>query len=102
MSETCTVLVLIKMKPEHRQELFDMMKTQEDGVAHTRKHEGCISIEGRLSTDDDETIAIWEKWTSKEAHIDYVTKRAVSGFFDKWADKISGPTVSMYLSNDSF
>ena len=102
MSEPCTILVIIKMKPEHRQELFDMMKNQEDGAALTRKHKGCISVEGRMSTEDDETVVVWTKWTSKEEHAEYVKTRAMSGFFAKWADKMAGPTTTMYLSKDSF
>ena len=55
-----------------------------------------------MSTVDDETIVIWEKWTSKEDQADYVKMREDTGFFKTWEDKMSAPPVFMHLSEDSF
>jgi len=79
-----TILVLIKIKPEFRQEVFDSLKNDEDGIKLTKAHKGCVSAEGRLSTDDEETIVIW------------------GGYFDKVGPKFASPPVFIHLSKDSF
>ena len=101
-NEPMTMGLMIKVKGEHRQEFFDMMKNHENGIALTKKSPGCISVEGRMSTIDDETVVIWEKWANKEAQAAYRKMRQDSGFFNDWVPKMAGPPVYMFLSADSF
>ena len=103
MAEPVTILVILRIKAEHRQEIFDYMNTKDDGIALTRKHKGCVSIEGRMSTDDDETIVLWEKWSSKEEQADYLKMREDSGFFQRVFDgkSVASPVIH-FLSVDSF
>ena len=102
MGKPYICLVVLKFKEEYRQEVYDMLATSEDGLALTRKHKACISIEGRLSTDDDETIVFWGKWTSKEGHSEYLAMRKETGLFDSWADKYAAPPTSINLTEESF
>jgi len=97
-----TILLLIKIKPEFRQEIFDHLKNDEDGIKLTKKHKGCISVEGRLSTDDEETIAVWGRWATLQDHEEYMKMRTDSGYFDKVGPKFASPPVFMHLSKDSF
>ena len=97
-----TILVLIKIKPEFRQEVFDSLKNDEDGIKLTKAHKGCVSAEGRLSTDDEETIAVWGRWTTRQDHEDYMKMRTDSGYFDKVGPKFASPPVFIHLSKDSF
>jgi len=97
-----TVLVLFKIKPELRQKIFDFMLNDENGIKATKSSKGCISIEGRMATSDDESLAIWEKWASEEDYEAYRKKRADSGFLEKMAEFVSGPPVTMKLSKESF
>lgn len=100
-----TILVLIKIKPEFRQEVFDSLKNDEDGIKLTKAHKGCVSAEGRLSTDDEETIVIWGRWArtaTKQDHEDYMKMRTESGYFDKVGPKFASPPVFIHLSKDSF
>jgi len=97
-----TILVLIKIKPEFRQEVFDSLKNDEDGIKLTKAHKGCVSTEGRLSADDEETIVIWERWATHQDHEDYMKMRTESGYFDKVGPKFASPPVFIHLSKDSF
>ena len=98
--EVLNILVIIKMKPEFRQEVWEMMKTAPEGIALTKAAKGCISVEGRLSDDDKETMIFWGKWASQEDHDTYMKMRMDSGFMDKMKPKMSAEPVFMHLSKD--
>jgi len=98
--EVLNILVIIKMKPEFRQEVWEMMKTAPEGIALTKAANGCISVEGRLSDDDEETMIFWGKWASQEDHDNYMKMRMDSGFMDKMKPKMSAEPVFMHLSKD--
>ena len=102
MGEEITLLLILKIKAEKRQALFDLLKNDENGIKLTKAYKGCISVEGRMSTSDDETIVLWQKWTSKEDQAAYMKMRQDSGFFLPWAEHMLAPPQTMYLSKDSF
>ena len=103
LTEPLTVLVLLKVKAEHRQEVFDLLKNSEDGAKKTKNFPGCISVEGRMSTSDDETIAQWTKWENKEVLESYIQMRKETEFFKPIFHKLlgAGPQF-IFLSKDSF
>jgi len=103
MADMLSLLIILKFKPEHRQDIFNKLKDRPDGIPLTRAAKGAISIEGRMSTDDDETIVLWEKWTSKEDQAAYLKMRDDTDFFKTFfGDTMSAPPVFMHLSKESF
>ena len=105
MADEIYTLLTVKVKSESsgkRQELFDWLKNNKYGVEFTKSFGGCISIEGRMATDDDVTIVVWQKWCS-QAHFEAYKKerRETNTGFRQWKDDIES-FHTMFLSKESF
>ena len=97
-----TILVILKIRPEFRQKAFDSLKYDDDGIKLAKMRKGCISTEGRLSTDDKETIVILGKWATSQDFEDYMQMRMDIGYWDKVGYMFASPPVFIHLSKDSF
>ena len=97
-----TILVILKIRPEFRQKAFDSLKYDDDGIKRANMRKGCISTEGRFSTDDKETIVIWGRWATSKDFADYMQMRMDIGYWDKVGYMFASPPLFIHLSKDSF
>ena len=74
----------------------------EKGLSVTRNFDGCQSIECYEKQDNANSIIIWQKWDSKEAHEAYVKFRHDDGSFDFLGELISAPPEISALSPVDF
>ena len=58
----------------------------EKGLSVTRNFDGCQSIECYEKQDNANSIIIWQKWDSKEAHEAYVKFRHDDGSLTFWVN----------------
>ena len=100
--EPQTILVIFKVKAECRQDFFNFIKNEDLGIKFTKSQDGFVSVEGRFSVDDEETVVLWAKWKNKECHEEYLRKKTEQGFADKYKEIMAGPPVFMHLSKDKF
>ena len=97
-----SILVILKFRPEFRQKAFDSLKYDDDGIKLANIRKSCISTEGRLSTDDEETIIIWGRWATSQGFEDYMKMRSDIGYWDKIGYMFASPPTFIHLSKDSF
>lgn len=75
-----TVIAELPLSVQGAQDFIDWSKS-EDGYVLTRQFEGFNSIETWLA-EDNKTVYLHQKWTSKEAHQAYLAKRVEGGLMD--------------------
>lgn len=91
-----TVLVELKIKPEHCDEFKEFMK---QGVETTRSFEGCQLVEAFENADEPFSFMFYETWTDRAAHEKYFVFQQEAGAVDALAPWMAEPPVIRYFNN---
>ena len=94
-----TVVATLKFKNGDVKNEFMEILHSENGVAKTRKFQGCVSIE--CFEAEENTVVILQRWDSKEDHGKYLEMRKSEGLLDKVKENLEGPLDIVHLTNIS-
>ena len=100
MNKDCdyTVAITFRFKDcESKQKFTDWLADKENGLSLTRAWEGCKSVEVYESSEDENTLILWEKWEKKESQESYMKMRTETGAFDTVGDWLVSPPEVLSL-----
>lgn len=70
-------------------------------VTLTRKWDGCVSIECYVDQDDANTVVLWEKWDTRQDHVDYLNMRTETGFFELVGGMFTAAPIILHLGQET-
>ena len=86
-----TVIANFNFKTESDRDWFLEFLRSPEGLCKTRVYKGCISID--VYSDQfkkNKSIVLWEKWFSREDHLEYLDYRKNTGLLDEVISKLDG------------
>lgn len=95
---THTVIATMKFKDEESFAEFKTILASEDGIAKTRKFEGCINIQCYQPEEQENTFIIYQQWRAKDDHTKYMEMRKEEGLLGKISENFREPLEVVHLS----
>ena len=90
------VLLEMKMKPEHVDDLTDFLKSE---LHATRAFDGCNGLTFHRNQDDPNTMIAVEDWDSRQQYEKYLAWRTDRGDFEKLTAFMEGDPSIRYFDN---
>ena len=91
---TCKVVLEIKVKPEHVDELLATISEQ---LPATRDYEGCIEVYAYQDQDDPTTILAIQEWETREQYEEYFEWRGKRGDLETLRPWIAQPLSKRFF-----
>ena len=96
--QTCYVLLDIKTKPEHFQEMKDFLT---DAMPTALSFEGCQGVDLVENLDEAGNLLFWERWDSRDHYEKYYAFREASGVLEAFSDMLTEePAFRFFESYD--
>ena len=91
---TCKVVLEIKAKPEH---VDDLLETIGEQLPATRDYEGCIEVYAYQDQDDPTTILAIQEWESRAHYEEYFEWRGKRGDLETLRPLIAQPLSKRFF-----
>lgn len=91
---TCKVVLEIKAKPEH---IDDLLATLAEQLPVTREQEGCIEVYAYQDQDDPTTILAIQEWEAREKYETYFAWRGERGDLETLRPLVAQPLSKRFF-----